>query len=109
MIVHDAQEEAWYSDGDEPYVAVIKWRVIPGTAGSASAEFVGNLAELSGGAGDGDVLTIPASMGSVSFDDVQVSWWNAVLESGRLPELTGTVMVAMESDLTPWSTINGLS
>ena len=29
----DAQEESFFSDGDEPYVAVIQFRVIPGIAG----------------------------------------------------------------------------
>lgn len=106
LVVHDAQEN-FFGDGDEPYLAVVKWRVIPGTAGSASAEFIGNLEELSGDADAGESFPVPASMGSVSFAGVQWSSTAALLQ-GRLPELTGTVMVAMESDLTPWGTINAM-
>ena len=35
LTVVQAQEDGFFENGDEPYVAVIKWRVIPGTAGSA--------------------------------------------------------------------------
>jgi len=108
LTVVQAQEDGFLQNGDEPYVAVIKWRVIPGTPGSASAEFIGNLSELATGADDGDVLAIPAAMGAVHFDDVQNSSFGALLNDGLVPELVGTVMVAMESDLTPWGTINNL-
>ena len=81
LTVHDAQEESWFENGDEPYVAVIKWRVIPGTAGSASSEFIGNLDELATGAVVGAVLGIPAAMGSVSFSGVQISWLEALLQA----------------------------
>jgi hypothetical protein len=107
LTVEQAQEDGFLQNGDEPYVAVIKWRVIPGTAGSASSEFIGNLDELATGADDGDVLSIPSSMGAVSFANVQSSSAGALLQ-GKLPELTGTVMVAMESDLTSWGTVNSL-
>jgi hypothetical protein len=108
LTVVQAQEDGFFENGDEPYVAVIKWRVIPGTPGSASAEFIGNLAELGSGADDGAVLAIPSAMGAVTFPDVQASSINQLLASGRVPELVGTVMVMMESDLTPWGTINNL-
>ena len=107
LTVDQAQEDGLLQNGDEPYVAVIKWRVIPGTAGSASTEFIGNLDELATGADDGDVLTIPSSMGAVSFPDIQWTSTQGLLQ-GILPELTGTVMIAMESDFTPWGTINNL-
>jgi hypothetical protein len=106
--VVQAQEDGFFENGDEPYVAVISWRVIPGTAGSASAQFLGNLTELGSGADDGAVLPIPAAMGAVDFADVQTSTFGQLLADGTVPELVGTVMVVMESDFTPWGTINGL-
>lgn len=106
--VVQAQEDGFLQNGDEPYVAVIKWRVIPGTAGSASAEFIGNLQELGSGMDDGDSASIPSAMGAVTFDDIQFSNFNDLLINGKVPELVGTVMVVMESDLTPWGTINNL-
>ena len=108
LTVEQAQEDGFLQNGDEPYVAVIKWRVIPGTADSASAEFIGNLVELATGADDDDELSIPSNMGEVDFEDVQHSNINALLNDGTVPELVGTVMVVMESDLTSWSTINNL-
>ena len=75
---------------------------------SASAEFVGNLDELGSGADDGAVLSIPAAMGAVTFENVQSSYLEALLTWGVVPELVGTVMVVMESDFTPWGTINNL-
>lgn len=108
LTVVQAQEDGFFENGDEPYVAVIKWRVIPGTAGSASAEFIGNLDELGSGADDGAVLSIPASMGAVNFPNVQNSTFEDLLAFGKVPELVGTVMVVMESDFTPWGTINNL-
>jgi len=108
LTVVQAQEDGFFENGDEPYVAVIKWRVIPGTAGSASAEFIGNLSELGSGADDGAVLGIPAAMGAVDFENVQSASFSTLLNDGVVPELVGTVMVVMESDFTPWGTINNL-
>lgn len=105
--VVQAQEDGLFANGDEPYVAVIQWRVIPGEAGSTQVSFLGNLAELGSGMDDGDSATIPASMGAASFSNVQISSLQQVAQ-GILPELVGTVMVVMESDFTPWGTINGL-
>ena len=108
LTVVQAQEDGFFENGEGCDVAVIKWRVIPGTAGSASAEFIGNLQELGSGADDGAVLSIPSSMGAVTFAGVQSSTLNQLLTQGIVPELVGTVMVVMESDLTPWGTINNL-
>lgn len=108
LTVVQAQEDGFFENGDEPYVAVVKWRVVPGTAGSASAEFIGNLDELGSGADDGAVLTIPPAMGTVTFANVQGASLQMLLADGVVPELVGTVMVVMESDLTPWGTIENL-
>lgn len=108
LTVVQAQEDGFLQNGDEPYVAVIKWRVIPGTAGSASAEFVGNLQEIGSGLDDGDVRAIPAAMGAVNFENIQFSSFDLLLGQGIVPELLGTVMVVMESDLTSWGSINNI-
>ncbi|MEM7143388.1 MAG: hypothetical protein AAF548_20405 [Actinomycetota bacterium] len=108
LTVVQAQEDGFFENGDEPYVAVIKWRVIPGTAGSASAEFIGNLDEVGSGMDDGDSASIDPAMGAVSFDNVQFSWLEELIANGTVPELVGTVMVVIESDFTPWGTINNL-
>ena len=105
--VVQAQEDGIFSDGDEPYVAVIQWRVVPGTAGSTQVSFLGNLDEVGSGMDDGDSAAIASAMGAASFADVQVSSINQVAQ-GILPELVGTVMVGMEHDFTSWGTINGL-
>lgn len=107
ITVVDAQEEAWYSNGDEPYLAVIKFRVTPGKPGSTSTQFLGNLQEIDTGMYDGDVATIPAAMGATSFNNVNPIGFNAIL-NGQSPEIVGAVTVAMESDASPWSAINGI-
>lgn len=108
LTVVQAQEDGFLQNGDEPYVATIQWRVVPGTPGSASTRFIGNLQELASGADDGAVLSIPSAMGSVHFEDVQNSTFEALIGQGLVPELVGTVLVVMESDLTSWGTINSL-
>lgn len=105
--VVDAQEEHWYSDGDEPYVGVIAFRARFGQPGSTQAIFLGGLKELSGGAEDGDTLTIPDSMGRVNLLDVTRLNGMDILD-GKNPEIFGTVTVAMESDATPfWAMTDG--
>jgi hypothetical protein len=103
----DAQEESWYSNGDEPYVAVIRFRVKPGVAGSTQVQFLGNLQEIAQDIDDGDVASIPAAMGATTFTDVTPIGIQAVL-GGSSPEIVGAVTVAMESDASPWSAINGI-
>lgn len=107
LTVLDAQEEAWYSNGDEPYVAVIQFRVTPGVAGSTSVQFLGNLQEIAQHIYDGDSAPIPEAMAGTSFPKVTPIGFNAIL-AGRSPEIVGAVMVAMESDASPWSAINGI-
>lgn len=107
ITVVDAQEESWYSNGDEPYVAVIRFRVKPGVAGSTSVQFLGNLQEIDDHMDDGDVASIPAAMGATTFSDVTPVGLQAVL-NGAAPEIVGAVTVAIESDASPWSAINGI-
>lgn len=98
----DAQEESWLSDGDEPYIAVIRFRSRFGQAGSTQATFLGGLKELHSGADDGDSMTIPDSMGRSDFADV-TRLDGLALFNGQNPEIVGTITVAMESDATPFS------
>jgi len=106
MRVSDAQEEGLFSDGDEPYVAIIGYRSRFGTPNSTFAVWGGDLRELSGGADDGDNLSVPDAMGRYFFPGVtRVSAANVA--AGQAPELVGTITVAMESDATPWSSIRG--
>jgi hypothetical protein len=103
----DAQEESFFSNGDEPYVAVIQFRVTPGVPGSTSVRFLGNLQEIAQHIDDGDSASIPDAMAATSFPDVHpVSFANIL--AGRSPEIVGAVTVAMESDASPWSAINGI-
>ena len=107
MTTANIQEDSWFSDGDEPYIAVIGFRSTFGTPGSTDAWFVGGLRELSGGADDGDVLGIPDSMGRVSFPSVTRLGLGEIA-AGANPEVVGTITVAMESDATPWSSMNSI-
>jgi hypothetical protein len=103
----DAQEESFFSNGDEPYVAVIQFRVTPGIAGSTQVRFLGNLAEIATHIDDGDSATIPAAMAATSFPNVLTAGLSDII-AGRSPEIVGAVTVAMESDASPWSAINGI-
>ena len=103
----DAQEEAWYSNGDEPYVAVIQFRVTPGVPGSTSVRYLGNLQEIASGVDDGDSATIPDAMAATSFPEVRLRSLPNIV-NGCNPEIVGAVTVAMESDNSPWSAINGI-
>jgi hypothetical protein len=103
----DAQEEAWYSNGDEPYVAVIQFRVTPGVAGSTQTQYLGNLQEIAQNVDDGDTATIPDAMAATSFPNVTLVGFDDVL-AGQRPEIVGLVSVAMESDASPWSAIDGI-
>ncbi len=103
----DAQEESWYSNGDEPYVAVIQFRVTPGVAGSTQTRYLGHLQEIAQHVYDGDSATIPDAMAATSFPNVTLVGFDDVL-AGKRPEIVGAVTVAMESDASPWSAIDGI-
>lgn len=108
MRVSDAQEESLFSDGDEPYTIIIGFRSRFGAPNSTFAVWGGDLRELSGGADDGDNLTIPDAMGRYFFPGVtRVSAANVA--AGQAPEIIGTITVAMESDATPWSAIRNIA
>ncbi len=103
----DAQEEAWYSNGDEPYVAVIQFRVTPSVAGSTQTRYLGHLQEIAQGVYDGESAAIPDAMAATQFPNVNLVGFEEVL-AGQRPEIVGAVTVAMESDASPWSAIDGI-
>jgi hypothetical protein len=113
--VADAQEEAWYSDGDEPYFIVIGFRSRLGTAGSTSAFWNGHLDDdWAGGVDDGDQKDIPERMGLVSFadvrpvmlcDDFDVSDFSGT----AMPEFVGALVLAVEGDQTGWDNIEDMA
>lgn len=106
--VIDADEEAWYSNGDEPYIAVIQWRVTPGTAGSTQVSLLTELNdELATRMDDGESVAIPAANGAVTFSNVTPVAFQQLL-TGSLPELMGTVVIAMESDNSSWNAVNNI-
>lgn len=103
----DAQEESFFSNGDEPYLAVIQFRVTPGVPGSTDVRFLGNLSEIAQNIDDGDSATIPDSMALTSFPNVRYADLQQII-GGTSPEIVGAVTVAMESDASPWSAINSI-
>jgi hypothetical protein len=89
--------------GDEPYFIVIGFRARLSTSGSASAVWNGDLHELADDKEHGEVL-IPSSMGVVQFDRVRRVTLADYL-GGMQPEILGVVVIAMESDETPFSDV----
>src|SRR5436190_6528541 len=94
------------SSGDEPYFVVIGFRAQLFRAGSATAFRNRHLRELADDRESGDV-TIPSWMGSVEFPHVQRLTTDE-FNSGTMPEVVGAVVIAMESDRTPWGDITGI-
>jgi hypothetical protein len=107
LTVNSAQEDGFLSNGDEPYVAVIQFRVIPGVPNSTQVHYLGNLQEVGTHMYDGSSATIPDAMGLMSFSNVHMANLPGLL-NGDAPEIVGAVTVAMESDASPWSAINGI-
>jgi hypothetical protein len=108
LTVVQSQEDGFLQNGDEPYLATIQFRSTPGVAGSTNVNFLGNLSEVGSGMDDGDSASIPDAMANVTFNDVTPVSLQMLLANGTLPEVLGTVMIAMESDFTSWGTINNL-
>lgn len=106
--VADAQEESWYSDGDEPYIVVMGFRSKFNTPGSTQVFWSQNLDnDWAEGMEDGDERAIPSQMGKVSFYNVRRPTAAQIL-AGEKPELLGAVVIAMEEDLTSDGTIRDM-
>jgi len=106
--VSDAQEESFFSDGDEPYFVVIGFRSKFDTLNSTQV-FLNSFRDddWADGVDDGDERNIPNSMGTVAFNNVR-SLNAADILAGEQPEIVGAITIAIESDATPWSTIQNL-
>jgi hypothetical protein len=105
LTTSNIQEDGFFSDGDEPYVAVIGFRSTFGVPNSSTAQYLGDLRELSDGADDGDVLGISDAEGRADFPSVsRISLED--ISNGASPEVIGTVTVAVESDATPFSVMD---
>jgi len=106
--VSDAQEESWFSDGDEPYFIVINFRSRFNTPNSTSVwnnDFDND--KWAKRVHDGSERNIPFSMGYSLFANVQrISLQNIL--AGTMPEIIGALVIAMESDSSPWGTIGDM-
>jgi hypothetical protein len=105
---HREKGSAGVPAGDEPYLIVLGFRSRFGVAGSTRVianryhhdSFAKNIAE-------GQSIPIPSSMGVLAFPDVRLLT-AAEMRTGRMPELIGAVVIAMESDGTPWRQVEQL-
>ncbi len=91
---------------DEVYVASIAFRTTPGVPGSTTATYHGHLSEINH-VDVGETHAIPNSMGRVSFANVTRRSLSDVL-AGHNPEVIGAISIFIESDLTPFGTIDRL-
>jgi hypothetical protein len=104
--VRDAREDAWSSDGDEPYFIMINFRSRFDTPGSTQV-FTNRYQNdhWAEGIDSGGRKNIPKSMGLASFENVDILSINDILYGGMNPEIMGSIVIAMESNATDWSDI----
>jgi hypothetical protein len=102
LLDHDNQE----TFSDEAYIAQIGFRTKPGVPGSTQTWYQGGLTEI-GDLDEGETHTIPDSMGRVMVPNVRTRT-QAELAAGQSWEIIGSLSIVFESDLTPFSTVNGL-
>jgi hypothetical protein len=95
------------SSGDEPYLITIGFRTRPATPGSTQVFWNRNLFELAESIPAGYTAMVPASQGSVSFENVRLTSLTDAL-TGTNPEIIGQLVIAMEHDGTPFSDIADL-
>lgn len=99
--VVQAQETAFWEDGDELMLATIDFRVQPGVPGSAEAHFnESSLVEVADRLRNGDVETISNSDGLYVFDDLEVASFQTIL-AGQAPDIVGQIVIGIENDGTP--------
>ena len=105
LVVHDADEDDFFSDGDEPYLVTIGIRSRLGVPGTTQVFWSGILDDdWADGIDDGGVAGIPSSVGRLDFPGVEQPGV-AELLAGARPEVIGAVVVAIESDATPFDAI----
>lgn len=81
------------NDGDEPYLALVPFRVKPGAANSTTSWLQGADHEPNDDGKAGETFEIPDSMGRATFKNVAPG------------EVVGVVTLALESDATPFKAV----
>ena len=108
LVVHNADEDDFWSDGDEPYIVPIGFRSRFRTASSTSVFWSGVLDDdWADGIDSGGSANIPAGQGEVSFGGVVRPTVQEVI-GGQLPEVLGAIVLVFESDATPFSAIRSI-
>ncbi|KJL42547.1 hypothetical protein [Microbacterium trichothecenolyticum] len=108
LFVDNADEDDFWSDGDEPYIVMVGFRSKFLTPGSTSVFWSGVLNDdWANGIDSGESKAVPANQGAVRFDDVTRPTAEQV-KSGQFPELLGALVLVFESDATPFSAVRGL-
>jgi len=93
--------------GDDPYFVVIGFRSRFNTAGSTQVYWGGDLRETGTNLAAGSQINVPAAMGTVVIPAVtQFTVADGILL--RKPEVVGAIVIAMESDGTPFGSIRDL-
>jgi len=106
--VSNADEDSFWSDGDEPYVVLVGFRSKFRTPGSTQVFWSGVLNDdWADGIDGGQSANIPANQGRIRFDNVSRPTQAQVL-AGDFPELLGALAIVFESDATPFSAVRGL-
>lgn len=104
--VAKAQEDGFLSDGDEPYFVVIRFASRFKTLGATQVNWGGMLDEnWAGGIDTGNEKDIPAAMGRVTFDNIQIITRDDYQCRAVMPQGGGVLVVAMEHDRTPWDLV----
>jgi hypothetical protein len=103
--IMDADEDGILSDGDEPYLVAIGFRSRFKTPDSTQV-FWGEMLDDDWGnsAKAGQTKNIPSQMGVLAFPNVALPTL-ADLQAGVMPEIVGAVVIAMESDATPFGDV----
>lgn len=100
----DAGEDSFLSDGDEPYLVAIGFRSQFRTPGSTKVLWGGILHDdWADGIDTGGTAAIPADTGVLAFPGVDRPTREQML-AGKMPEIVGALVIAMESDATPSTT-----
>jgi hypothetical protein len=94
------QENSLFSNGDEPYLAVIGFKSTFGEAGSTRIIWNSTLREIASGMDRGDVADIPPEMGFIDFGVTDGDYANITL--------LGALVVALESDATSFGIMEDL-
>jgi len=106
--VNNADEDDFWSDGDEPKVAVVAFRTKLGVVGSTQAWKVSDWSVICENADGGDNCAIPDGVGRAYFGNVNRPTLTQITSGTLHPELVGTIQIAVEDDNTPDSVMTGI-